>query len=69
MSMMRKLHKKNQIPRLMLGFHFFGEKNGCTHATLQKKNYDPDICHFLIVLHDKCNLEFEYSKTYKLLTK
>ena len=65
MCMMRKLHKKNQIPRLTLGFHFFGEKN----AMLQKKKYDPDICHFLIVLHDKCNLDFEYSKTYKILTK
>ena len=32
-------------------------------------NYDPDICHFLIVLHDKFNIDFEYSKTYKLLTK
>ena len=33
-----------------------------------EKKYDPDICHFLIVLHDKCNLDFEHSKTYKLLS-
>ena len=46
---MRKLHKKIQIPRLTLCFHFFGKKIGCTHAMLQTKNYDPDICHILIV--------------------
>ena len=53
MCMMRKLHKKIQIPRLTLGFHFLG-KNGCTFAILQTKIYDPDICHFLIVLNDQC---------------
>ena len=44
MHMMRKLHKTNQIQRLTLGFHFL-KKNGCTHAMLQTKIYDPDICH------------------------
>ena len=68
MCMMRKLHKKIQMSRFTLGFHFL-EKIGCTHAMLQTKNYDPDICHFLIVLHDQCNLSFEYSKTYKLLNQ
>ena len=42
---------------------------GAHMLCFRKKKYDPDICHFLIVLHDKCNLDFEYSKTYKLLTK
>ena len=60
MCMMRKLHKNIQIPRLMLGFHFFG-KYGCTYAMLEEKFYDPDICHFLIVLHNQCaHLDFEY---------
>ena len=28
---------------------------------LETKIYDPDICHFLIVLHDQCALlDFEY---------
>ena len=66
--MLRKLHKKIQIPRLTLGFHFL-EKNRCTHAMLQTKIYDPDICNFLIVLHEQCNLDFEYSKTHILLTQ
>ena len=35
------------------------------HMLSFRKKYDPDICHFLIVLHDQCNLDFEYSKTYK----
>ena len=39
------------------------------HMLCFRKKYDPDICHFLIVLHDQCNLDFEYSKTYKLLTQ
>ena len=60
MCMMRKLQKNIQIPRLTLGFHFLG-KHGCTHAMLETKNNDPDICHFLIVLHDQCApLDFEY---------
>ena len=60
MCMMRKLHNNIQIPRLMLGFHFLG-KYGCTYAMLEKKKYDPDICHFLIVLHDQyALLDFEY---------
>ena len=58
--MMGKLHKIIQIPRLTLGFHFL-EKYGCTYAMLEKKINDPDICHFLIVLHDQCALlDFEY---------
>ena len=29
---------------------------------LATKIYDPDVCHFLIVLHDQCALlDFEYS--------
>ena len=58
---MRKLHKNIQMPRLTLGVHSLG-KYGCTHAAmLETKNYDPDICHFLIVLHDQCApLDFEY---------
>ena len=56
---MRKLHNKIQIPWLTLGFHFLG-KNGSTYAMFEKK-YDPDICHFFIVLHDQCaRLYFEY---------
>ena len=38
------------------------------HMLCFRKKYDPDICHFLIVLHDQCNLDFEYSKTYKTPT-
>ena len=64
--MMRKLHKKIQIPRLTLGFHFLEKRMGANMLCFRKK-YDPDICHFLIVLHDQCNFDFEYSKTYKLL--
>ena len=64
--MIRKLHKKKSNTTVNVRFSLFGEKNGCTHAMLQKK-YAPDICHFLIVLHDLCNLDFEYSKTYKTL--
>ena len=34
---------------------------GCTYAMLETKIYDPDICHFLIVLHNQCALlDFEY---------
>ena len=58
--MMRKLHKNIQIPRLTLGFDFWG-KYGCTHAMLETKNYESDIYYFLIVLHDQCApLDFEY---------
>ena len=42
---------------------------GAHMLCFRQKIYDPDICHFLIVLHDQCNLDFEYSKTYKLLTQ
>ena len=58
--------KKNQIPRSTLGFHFLDTRMGA-HMLCFRKKYDPDICHFLIVLHDQCNLDFEYSKTYKTL--
>ena len=43
------------------------EKRMGAHMLCFRKKYDPDICHFLIVLHDQCNLDFEYSKTYKTL--
>ena len=68
MCMIRKLqlHKKNQIPRLTSGFHCLGKRMGA-HMLCFRKKYAPDICHFLIVLHDQCNLDFEYSKTYKTL--
>ena len=50
--------KKIQMPRLMLGFHFLENRMGA-HMLCFRKKYDPDICHFLIVLHDQCNLDFE----------
>ena len=35
---------------------------GAAMFCLRKKNNDPEICHFLIVLYDQCApLEFEYS--------
>ena len=60
MYMMRKLHK-NQIPRLTLGFHFL-EKKMVTHCFRQKFTI-LIFCLFLIVLHNQCNLDFEYSKS------
>ena len=65
--MMRKLHKKKSNTMVStLGFHFLEKRMGAYMLCFRKK-YDPDICHFLIVLHDQCNLDFEYSKTYKTL--
>ena len=46
-----------------LRFSLFWRKEWVHTCYASEKNYDPDICHFLIVLHDKCNLDFEYSKT------
>ena len=61
MFMMRKLHKKKSNTTVNIRFSLFAKKIGCTHAMLQTKIYDPDICHFLIVLHDQCNLDFDFT--------
>ena len=38
----------------------FGE-NMDAHILCLRKKYDPNICHFLIVLHEQCALlDFEY---------
>ena len=66
--MIRKLHKKSNTT-VNVRFSLFWRKEWVHTCYASEKNYDPDICHFLIVLHDKCNLDFEYPKTYKLLTK
>ena len=61
MCMMMKLHTNIQIPRLTLGFHF-GGKFVCNHAVHDIKINDPEICHFLNVLHDQCvPLDFGYT--------
>ena len=50
-------------------FSLFGNICGSNHALLEAKINDPEICHFLIVLHDQCaSLDYDYSYTYKLLT-